>query len=309
MRLGYLTHVIGDDVPRALRETVDLAVRAEELGFDSFWVAQHRHGHRGGTVPSPLVLLAAIAERTRLIRLGTAVVALPLEDPRRLAEDAAVLDALCGGRLELGVGAGDDPAAFEHFGRPFDDRAADTVAALDVLLELLPPDLAEHRVWWATGTSSTVDAAAARGVGVLSGRAAGSREVVPDLARYWTYARGVPRVALSRPLTAGRTPEQLAAELSADPALPWADETIVQAQPADVPADVHRETLERVVHRMRPLLRVPGGGDAVSAPDRAPRSVLPRALWPLERTAGGRLPEEAAATRGTPRPVTRVERP
>ncbi|WP_374203697.1 LLM class flavin-dependent oxidoreductase [Pseudonocardia sp. ICBG601] len=109
MRLGYLTHVTGDDPSRAYRETIRLAERAEELGYDSFWLAQHHDGHLGGRLPSPLVLLAAVAERTRLIRLGTAVVALPLEDPRRLAEDAAVLDALSGGRLELGVGAGGRP--------------------------------------------------------------------------------------------------------------------------------------------------------------------------------------------------------
>ncbi|MBN9734823.1 LLM class flavin-dependent oxidoreductase [Pseudonocardia sp. P1] len=256
VRLGYLTHVTGDDPARAYRETVDLAVRAEELGYDSFWVAQHHDGHLGGRLPSPLVLLAAVAERTRLIRLGTAVVALPLEDPRRLAEDAAVLDALSGGRLELGVGAGADDAASVRFGRHYDDRHTDTLAALDVLLELLPPPLAEQRVWWAT--SSEVDAAAARGLGVISGRPPAEGTVVPDLARYWTYARGLPRVALSRPLPAGHSTGRVIDDLLADPALPWAGETIVQAQPTTAPADVHREVLERTARFVRPFLGVAG---------------------------------------------------
>ncbi|MEQ3554637.1 LLM class flavin-dependent oxidoreductase [Pseudonocardia nematodicida] len=261
MRLGYLTHVTGDAPARAFRDTIDLAVRAEELGYDSFWVAQHHDGHLGGRLPSPLVLLAAVAERTRLIRLGTAVVALPLEEPRRLAEDAAVLDALSGGRLELGIGAGADPAASHRFGRSHDDRHADTVAALDVLLELLPAGLAEQRTWWAT--ASMMDAAAARGLGVVSGTPpTASTTVVADLARYWTYARGFPRVALSRPLPAGHSPGRLLDDLLADPALPWAGELIVQAQPSTVGADVHREVLERTARRVRPHLGVAGPAHA-----------------------------------------------
>lgn len=274
MQFGYLTHVTGDDAARAFRDTVELAVRAEQLGFDSFWVAQHHDGHLDGLLPSPLVLLAAVAERTRLIRLGTAVVALPLEDPRRLSEDAAVLDALCGGRLELGIGAGADADASRQFGRRYDDRHSDTLARLDILLELLPGDLPE-RVWWATGTSSSIDAAAARGIGIVSGRPPGTADVVPDLARYWTYARGVPRVALSRPLAAGRTPEELADDLSTDRALSWAGEVIVQAQPSTAPAEVHQEALERVARRIRPSLApvTPTTG-TVRSPRPAPRPVI-----------------------------------
>lgn len=257
MRLGYLTHVTGDDPVRAYRETVELAVQAEELGYDSFWVAQHHDGHLGGRLPSPLVLLAAAAERTRLIRLGTSAVALPLEDPRRLAEDAAVLDALSGGRLELGIGVGADPTASQRFGRHHDDRRADTLAILDVLLELLPTALAEQRTWWATASSA--DAAADRGLGILSGKpAVDGSGVVPDLARYWTYARGVPRVALSRPLPAGHSTGRIIDDLLTDPALPWAGEVIVQAQPATATADVHREVLERTARYVRPFLGVAG---------------------------------------------------
>ncbi|MBP2369637.1 LLM class flavin-dependent oxidoreductase [Pseudonocardia parietis] len=257
MRLGYLTHVTGDDPARAYRETVELAVHAEELGYDSFWVAQHHDGHLGGRLASPLVLLAAAAERTRLIRLGTAAVALPLEDPRRLAEDAAALDALSGGRLELGIGVGADPTASQRFGRRHDDRRADTLATLDVLLELLPTALAEQRTWWATASSS--DAAADRGLGLLSGKpAVDGSGGVPDLARYWTYARGVPRVALSRPLPAGHSTGRIIDDLLADAALPWAGEVVVQAQPATATADVHREVMERTARYVRPFLGVAG---------------------------------------------------
>ena len=106
-KLGFLTHVHGDDPPpRLYQGIVELFVAAEELGFDSGWVAQHHFQPRFGRLPSPFVLLGAAAARTRTIRLGTGVVVLGLEDPIRLAEDAAVLDALSGGRLDLGVGTG-----------------------------------------------------------------------------------------------------------------------------------------------------------------------------------------------------------
>jgi putative FMN-dependent luciferase-like monooxygenase len=77
---------------------------AERLGYDVGWVAQHHFDVEEGGLPSPLVFLAWIAAQTQRIRLGTAIITLALEDPIRVAEDAAVLDALCDGRLELGFG-------------------------------------------------------------------------------------------------------------------------------------------------------------------------------------------------------------
>jgi alkanesulfonate monooxygenase SsuD/methylene tetrahydromethanopterin reductase-like flavin-dependent oxidoreductase (luciferase family) len=122
--LGFLTHVHGEgDAGELLRGVVELFVAAEELGYDSGWVAQHHLQPRFGRLPSPMVLLAGAAARTERIQLGTAVVVLPLEDPLRLAEDAAVLDALSGGRVQLGLGSGGPSAAeFAAFGRSATDR-------------------------------------------------------------------------------------------------------------------------------------------------------------------------------------------
>ena len=100
------------------RETLDLFTRAEELGFDGAWVRSYKFRRTGGTpgfsfpggLPSPFPFLGALAARTSRIRLGTAVVPLPLENVVRVAEDAAVLDALSAGRLELGVSNGGQPA-------------------------------------------------------------------------------------------------------------------------------------------------------------------------------------------------------
>ncbi|MET0188282.1 MAG: LLM class flavin-dependent oxidoreductase [Pseudonocardia sediminis] len=266
MRLGYLTHVAGGNPANVYRETIELAVLAEELGFSSFWVAQHHAGHLGGTLPSPLVLLAAVAARTREIRLGTGVVAAPLEDPLRLAEDAAVLDEISGGRVELGIGAGADPVASARSGRDHERRHADCRSVVDRLCErlgepdLVParPSLREH-LWWATGSSASVDDAAARGMGVISGRPARNPDgtdagVAADLARYWTYAAGRPRVLLSRLIHPGRTPDEIAADWADDPAVPWADEIVVQAQPSDAPVAVHRATIHMAAAHLAPLV-------------------------------------------------------
>ena len=118
VRLGFLTHLhIGKDAADSYRFALDLFAIAEELGYDSGWVAQHHFLNNGARLPSTLAFLAAAAERTRRIQLGTAIVILPLEDPLRVAEDAAVVDTLSGGRLQLGLGTGGDPLTFAAFGR------------------------------------------------------------------------------------------------------------------------------------------------------------------------------------------------
>src|SRR5437762_8646627 len=118
VRLGFLTHLhVGEDAADSYRIALDLFQAAEQLGYDSGWVAQHHFLNGGARLPSTLTFLAAAAERTRRLHLGTAIVILPLEDPLRVAEDAAVVDTLSGGRLQLGLGTGDDPLTFAALGR------------------------------------------------------------------------------------------------------------------------------------------------------------------------------------------------
>ncbi|SDF26591.1 LLM class flavin-dependent oxidoreductase [Pseudonocardia oroxyli] len=249
MELGYLTHVGGLGSPRdAYRDTVALAVAAEAAGYDSFWVAQHHNSEAQGYLPSPFVLLAAVAQATQRIRLGVGVVAVALEDPRRAAEDAAVLDTLSGERVELGVGAGSDPAASALFGRDHERRHAETAAAVDELravlggITLVPdaPGLLD-RMWWATGSARGVDAAAARGTGVISGRPQGA---AVDLERFWGRSVGEPRVAVSRLVRAGEPAAEVTARLRADPALSWATTLLVQTQPTRTDRATHLRTLD-----------------------------------------------------------------
>src|SRR4051812_43227301 len=118
LRLGFLTPLhVGEDAAGAYRIALDLFQAAEELGYDSGWVAQHHFLNGAARLPSTLTFLAAAAQRTQRINLGTAIVILPLEDPVRVAEDAAVVDTLSGGRLQLGLGTGGDPLTFAAFGK------------------------------------------------------------------------------------------------------------------------------------------------------------------------------------------------
>lgn len=123
-RLGCFTRLL-DDAPAVdrYRNAIAQLVRAEELGFDTGWVAQHHfHGDEGG-LPSPFVLLAQAAARTSRVVLATGIVTLPLESPVRVAEDAAVLRVLADGRFELGIGSGGTPSSFAPFGQDSAQRA------------------------------------------------------------------------------------------------------------------------------------------------------------------------------------------
>ena len=114
------------------REMLELVRLAEALGFDSAWVSEH-HGASDGYLPSLLTMLAGFAAATDRMRLGTGVVLTPLHDPLRLAEDAAVVDQLSGGRLTLGLGIAWRPEEFRMFGVPFSERLARTVDTVEIL--------------------------------------------------------------------------------------------------------------------------------------------------------------------------------
>src|SRR4051794_16211213 len=92
----------------------ELCAEAEHLGLDGVWVTEH-HGFDDDYLPAPLTLLAAAAARTSRVRLGTGVVVAPLHAAAELAEQAAVVDLLSGGRLDLGLGAGYRPPEFELY--------------------------------------------------------------------------------------------------------------------------------------------------------------------------------------------------
>src|SRR5206468_2861046 len=119
---------------------IEQAEAADELGFEAMWLAEH-HFTDYGITPSPAVLGTAIAGRTRRLRIGTGVAILPFHDPRRLAEDYAMLDVLSEGRLDFGVGRGYQPAEFAGFGVSMADSRARFNEALQIIEGLWTNDV------------------------------------------------------------------------------------------------------------------------------------------------------------------------
>jgi alkanesulfonate monooxygenase SsuD/methylene tetrahydromethanopterin reductase-like flavin-dependent oxidoreductase (luciferase family) len=117
---------------RLYAESLDQIVWAEGLGIDSVWLTEH-HFREDGYTPSPLIIAAAIAARTKKIRVGTNLLLLPLYDPVRLAEDAAAVSLLAGGRFDLGVGGGFVEKEFETFGRKLKQRPSALEEGIEIL--------------------------------------------------------------------------------------------------------------------------------------------------------------------------------
>ena len=184
-RLGFFTRLLDRvDPAERYRLATEQIVHAERLGFDSAWIAQHHFHVDEGGLPAPFVFLAQVAVQTSRIRLGTGIVTLPLELPIRVAEDSAVLDLMCGGRLEVGVGGGGNLSSYATFGHDSAERTTVLVRHLQVLRDawagrplpggkdqLYPtnPNLVE-RVWQATFTVDGARRAGAAGDGLMLSR-------------------------------------------------------------------------------------------------------------------------------------------
>ncbi|MFQ5851418.1 MAG: LLM class flavin-dependent oxidoreductase [Candidatus Binatia bacterium] len=124
-------------------ETLQECGRAEAAGFDSVWLGEH---HNSPVLyPTPLIGLAAIASRTRRLRLGTAVLLLPLYHPVAVAEEGAMVDMISGGRLILGVGAGYVPEEFAAFGLSPKQRGSRLEEGVSLLHRLWTQESVTHR--------------------------------------------------------------------------------------------------------------------------------------------------------------------
>ncbi|MGZ8490066.1 MAG: LLM class flavin-dependent oxidoreductase [Candidatus Binatia bacterium] len=125
MKFGIF--IFGDNHPELGRsnqkyydEVLTMAEWAEELGFDSFWLGEH-HLYWYGTCVSPPMLIAALGQRTNRIRLGPAIAVPSFHNPLIVAEEYALADNLCNGRLEFALGSGFSPVEFEQFGMSMEE--------------------------------------------------------------------------------------------------------------------------------------------------------------------------------------------
>lgn len=125
MKFGIF--VFGDNHPELGRsnqkfyeEILTMGEWAEELGFDSFWLGEH-HLYWYGTCVSPPMVIAALGQRTKRIRLGPAVAVPSFHNPLIVAEEYALADNLCNGRLEFALGSGFSPVEFQQFGMTMEE--------------------------------------------------------------------------------------------------------------------------------------------------------------------------------------------
>ena len=123
----------GTPPQRVFEEHVEQVRHADQLGFEIAWFAEH-HFSNYCICPSPLLMAAHCAGVTKEIKLGPAVVVVPLYDPARLLAEIGMVDSLSGGRLVLGVGSGYQPYEFDRFGKDLTDAQGMLTEFLDMLL-------------------------------------------------------------------------------------------------------------------------------------------------------------------------------
>ena len=146
MEFGVFDHLDRGGVPLSeyYENRLKLIEAYDRAGFHSYHVAEH-HATPLGMAPSPSVFLAAVAQRTKKLRFGPLVYALPLYHPLRLIEEICMLDQMSGGRLDIGFGRGASPVEIEYFGVDPADAQAIYEEALALIIEgLTNPELTFH---------------------------------------------------------------------------------------------------------------------------------------------------------------------
>jgi alkanesulfonate monooxygenase SsuD/methylene tetrahydromethanopterin reductase-like flavin-dependent oxidoreductase (luciferase family) len=138
MKFGIFDHMDNDHLPLSdfFEERLKIIEMYDRFGFHAWHVAEH-HATALGMAPSPNVMLAAVAQRTKQLRFGPMVYALPLYHPVRLAEEIAMLDQMSRGRMEIGFGRGSSPVEICYFGVDPSDAETHYRTMLPRVLEAL----------------------------------------------------------------------------------------------------------------------------------------------------------------------------
>ena len=168
----------------------EIAQAADEMGFESIWCAEH-HFSTYGYLSRPLMFAVHLANKTKQIRVGSAVVVLPLHHPLIVAEEIATADQLSGGRLDVGLGRGYQSYEFERLGRDLTESRERFDESVDVLLKafegkpfsyegkhysfgetsIYPMPLQQPRppMWVVAQSKESIDATVKRGFNLVSG--------------------------------------------------------------------------------------------------------------------------------------------
>jgi len=117
----------------AFHETLRLVDAAEAWGLDGVWLGEMHFNPARSVLSAPLVVAAAIASRTKRLRVGTAVQLLPLNNPLRIAAEVATVDHLSEGRFDFGIGRSGNPRAYDVYGIPYGESQARFREALAII--------------------------------------------------------------------------------------------------------------------------------------------------------------------------------
>jgi alkanesulfonate monooxygenase SsuD/methylene tetrahydromethanopterin reductase-like flavin-dependent oxidoreductase (luciferase family) len=192
------------DSAEGFRDFVEYNIEAEALGFHGTFVVEH-HFTGFGQVSATLNLLTWLGARTRTLRLGTAVIVLPWHNPVLLAEQAATLDLLSGGRLDFGIGTGYRYNEFLGFNVGMDEAREKFEESIEVILKAWtseerfshhgkywtfndvivepPPYRKPHpAVWMGAGSERSIREVARRGFNLLLGQYASPDDVANSIA-------------------------------------------------------------------------------------------------------------------------------
>jgi len=235
VEFGVFDHLDNDHLPPGAyyEERLRIIELFDRGGFHAYHIAEH-HATTLGMAPSPNVFLAAVAQRTKRLRFGPMVYALPLYHPLRLTQEICMLDQMSGGRLEIGFGRGSSPVEIGFFG--VDPNATEDIfrrnlpRVLDAIDtgEFHAPEQAEHhrdiplkiasvqrptpRVWYGVHTPESADRAARRGWHTINlDMAIEARECNETFRHVWREAqpgKPLPLMGLGRFVVVADTDEK-----------------------------------------------------------------------------------------------------
>jgi len=191
---------------QGFRDYLDFNVEAEALGFQSSFLVEH-HFTGWNQVSATLMLLMAVAMRTTTLRLGSAVIVLPWHNPVLLAEQAATLDLISGGRFDFGIGKGYRHSEFKGFQIAPDEAEARFEEAVtvmtrawttrqrfshrgrfwhfeDIVVEPPPAQQPHPPLWVAAGSEQSIRRAAARGFNLILDQYASAEQITERVGFY-----------------------------------------------------------------------------------------------------------------------------
>ena len=216
MKFGVFDHVDRGDLP--LAQHYENRLRLTEVydreGFYAYHIAEH-HSTPLGTAGAPGVLLSAVVQRTKRLRIGTLVYTLPLVNPLRLLEEVCMLDQMSNGRLELGIGRGSSPYELAYFGVTAEQSSTLYKEGYQVLMQGLQSKVIDFEgqhyrfknvpveleciqkptppIWYGLSAAAAVPWAAENGINIVCNTAA--KNVRPVTDRYREIWAGTPRAA------------------------------------------------------------------------------------------------------------------